>query len=75
MTVTATKIIEEIKHLTPAEQTEIIQFAFKLAKMRPLAAAELNRLAKRMVASDDPVEVEKLKSAISRGFYGEEEHA
>ena len=73
--VTTTRIIEEIKHLSPAEQAEVIQFAFTLAKTRPLAATELNALARRLVESDDPAEVERLKSAIARGFYGEEQPA
>jgi hypothetical protein len=30
---TATKVIEEIKHLPPAEQSQVIQFAFELARM------------------------------------------
>jgi len=36
-----------------------------------LTATELNDLTKRMVDSGDPAEIERLKSAISRGFYGE----
>jgi hypothetical protein len=72
--VTANTIIEEIKQLPPAEQAEVIQFALKLACERPLTAKELNELARRMVESDDPAEVERLKSAIARGFYGEVAH-
>ena len=30
----------------------------------------LSALARRMVESDDPAEVEKLKSALTHGFYG-----
>jgi len=73
--VTANTIIEEIKQLPPAEQAEVIQFALKLARERSLTAKELNELARRMVESDDPAGVEKLKSAITRGFYGEARHA
>jgi hypothetical protein len=68
---TATKVIEEIKHLPPAEQSQVIQFAFELARTRQLLGKELSALAQRMVDSDDPAEVEKLKSALARGFRGE----
>jgi hypothetical protein len=64
------QVIEEIKHLPPAEQAEVIQFAFQLARTRPLTADELTSLAQRMVDSDDPAEVERLKTSIASGFYG-----
>jgi hypothetical protein len=67
---TATKVIEEIKHLPPAEQSQVIQFAFELARTRQLLGKELSALAQRMVDSDDPAEIEKLKSALAREFYG-----
>jgi hypothetical protein len=67
---TATKVIEEIKHLPPAEQSQVIQFDFELARTRQLLGKELSTLAQRMVDSDDPAEVEKLKTALARGFYG-----
>ena len=72
---TSAAIIEEIKQLSPTGQAEIIQFAMALAKERPLTALELTNLARRMVESTDPAEVEKLKSALARGFYGEVPHA
>ncbi len=67
---TATAVIEEIKHLPPGEQSRVIQFALELARTRRLAGNELAALAQRMVESDDPAEVEKLKSALTHGFYG-----
>jgi hypothetical protein len=67
---TATAVIEEIKHLTPGEQSRVIQFAVELARTRRLAGSELSALAQRMVESDDLAEVEKLKSALADGFYG-----
>ena len=67
---TATAVIEEIKHLTPAEQSQVIQFAVELARSRQLAGKELSALAQRMVDSDGPAEVEKIKSALAHGFYG-----
>jgi hypothetical protein len=68
---TAAKVIEEIDDLSPDEQAKVIQHAFELARTRQLNGAELGRLAQRMVDSDDPAEVERLKSALTRGFYGE----
>jgi hypothetical protein len=67
---TATAVIEEIKHLSPGEQSRVIQFALELARTRQLAGNELSALAQRMAESDDPAEVEKLKSALAHGFYG-----
>ena len=67
----AAQVIEEIKHLTPTEQAEVIQFAIKLARTRQLAAGELTSLAKRLAESQDPGEVERLKTSITSGFYGD----
>jgi hypothetical protein len=66
----ATDVIQEIKQLPAAEQVEVIEFALQLARTRPLTAGELTSLARRMVESDDPAEVERLKTSIARGFYG-----
>ena len=68
---TATNVIEEIKHLPRAEQSRVIQFAIELARKRQLPGKNLSALAQRMADSDDPAEVEKLKSELTSGFYGE----
>jgi hypothetical protein len=68
---TAATVIEEIKHLAPNEQAEVIQFAVELARSRQLAAQELGELADRLAESTDPAEIIRLKSAMTRGFYGE----
>jgi isocitrate/isopropylmalate dehydrogenase len=68
---TAINVIEEIKHLPRVEQSRVIQFAFELARKRQLPGKKLSTLAQRMVDSDDPAEVKKLNSEITRGFYGE----
>ena len=68
---TAAKVIDEILHLPREEQSRVLQFAFDLARKRQLSGNELSALAQRMVDTDDPVEVEKLKSEIMRGFYGD----
>ena len=68
---TAAKVIEEIKHLSPGEQAEVIQFAVGLARNRQLSGQELGELAERLAESKDPAEILRLKSAMTRGFYGE----
>lgn len=75
MLMSAAKVIEEIKDLTPEQQVEVIRFAFHLARTRPLTGEELSRLATRMVESNDPGEVQRIKTAITRGFYGEDPDA
>jgi hypothetical protein len=66
----AADVIQEIKQLPAAEQAEVIKFTLQLARTRPLTAGELTSLAQRMAESDDPAEVERLKTSIARGFYG-----
>ena len=68
---TAAKVIDEIKQLPPDEQAEVIQFAFALSRSRQLTAEELGALADRLAKADDPAEIARLKSAMTRGFYGE----
>jgi isocitrate/isopropylmalate dehydrogenase len=68
---TATAVIEEIKHLPRAEQSRVLQFAFDLARERQLTGEELGGLVQRMVDSKDPAEIKKLREEIHRGFYGE----
>ena len=68
---TATAVIEEIQQMPPEEQSRVIRFAIELARKRHLSGKELTALAQRMVESDDPAEIEKLKSALTRGFYGD----
>jgi len=67
---TSAAIIEEIKQLSPAEQVEVIQFTSELARKRQLTATELGEMAGRLAESDDPAEIVRLKSAMTRGFYG-----
>jgi isocitrate/isopropylmalate dehydrogenase len=68
---TAAEVIEEIMHLPREEQSRVLEFAFELARERQLSGKELSALAQRMVDSNDPAEVERLKAEITRGFYGE----
>jgi hypothetical protein len=67
----ASRIIEELDSLPPEEQAKVIQHAFELARHRQLSADELGDLAERLAASSDPAEIIRLKSAMTRGFYGE----
>ena len=68
-------MIEDIKHLSPAEQAEVIRFAFQLARKRQLTGEELGELANQMVGAKDPVVASQLREDIVRGFYGSETHA
>ncbi len=68
---TAAKVIEEIDELPPDEQAKVIQHAFQLARQRQLSADELGQMAERLAESNDPAEIIRLKSALTRGFYGE----
>jgi hypothetical protein len=67
---TAAKVIEALDDLPPQDQIKVIQHALELARTRQLSGDELGKLAQRMVDSDDPLEVERLKAVITRGFYG-----
>jgi len=68
---TATNVIEEIRHLPRAEQSRVIQFAFELARERQLSGAQLSELAQRLPEAQDAAEAQDLRAKIHRGFYGE----
>ncbi len=69
--VSATQVIQDIQHLTPTEQAEVIQFAYRLDAERMLSGKELVELAKRMIEASDPVEKMKIRDELTRGFYGD----
>ena len=71
LNMTATAVIDEIKQLSPAEQSRVIRFAVELARERQLSGEKLSELAQRMADSENPAEVQKLREEIHRGFYGE----
>ena len=71
----AIDVIEEIKHLSSAEQSRVIQFAYELARERQLSGDKLGELARCMVEAKDPAEADRLQKEIVRGFYGDEPHA
>jgi hypothetical protein len=68
---TAAQVIEEMDGLPPDEQARVVHHALELARRRQLSADELGDLAERLAASNDPAEIIRLKSAMTRGFYGE----
>jgi fructose 1,6-bisphosphatase len=68
---TAAEVIDELDELPPEEQKKVIQHAFELARRRQLSADELGELAGRLASTDDPAEIIRLRSAMTRGFYGE----
>ncbi len=68
---TAAKVIEEILHLPREEQSRVLEFVLDLKRKRQFSGKELSALAQQMVDSDDAAEVERLKSEITRGFYGD----
>jgi hypothetical protein len=67
---TTQEVIEQIKHLSPAEQAEVIRFAYQLDAERQLTGRELSALAKRMVETSDAAEAVLVREAIGHGFYG-----
>src|SRR5438132_757026 len=42
----AAEVINELKHLQPGEQAEVIQFALELARQRQLSGKELGEIAR-----------------------------
>ena len=68
---TATAVIKEIMQLPREEQSQVLQFAFELARERQLPGQQLSELAERLANSSDPAEAGQIRSEIPRGFYGE----
>lgn len=67
---TPATILDGIKQLSPGEQSEKIRFTSELARKRQLTAKQLGELADRLAESDDPEEIVRLKTVMTRGFYG-----
>ena len=66
----AAEVISELQHLPPAEQAEVIRYAYHLDADRQLSGRELAELARRMVEAADPAEALRWRDAVLRGFYG-----
>ena len=71
----AAAIIDEIKHLSPPEQEQAVEFARTLETRRPWSGKKLTEYEKKMVETNDPVEAQRLKEQIIAGFYGDESDA
>lgn len=68
---TATEIIEEIKHLTPSDQVAVTDFVLELTgRSTPLSGERLEELATRLADAAGEGEGKRLKAEIHRGFYG-----
>ena len=72
---TPTQIMQEIKNLKHDDQATIVEFAYKLDAERQLSGKEIASLAKRMVATTDPLEKARIREQITRGFYGAQANA
>ncbi len=71
----AAAIIDEIKHLPPAEQKQVVEFARTLETRHPWSGQKLTEYEKKMVETNDPVEAQRLKEQIIAGFYGDDSDA
>ena len=71
----ALEIIQEIRRLPPGEREKIRVFVSENLEEGQLSSQELGELTRRMVQAEDPVEDERLKEEIVRGFYGNAPHA
>ena len=67
---TTNQIIEEIKHLSPREQAEVIRFTYRLDAERRFSGQDVSALSKRFVDTADPAEAMLACGTIVRGFYG-----
>jgi hypothetical protein len=62
--------------LTVMQQLKVKPMTPRMKKSAArLTPRQLRRLAERMVASNDPAEVARLKRELERGFYGDSAHA
>lgn len=69
---TATEIIDEIKHLPPEERARVESYFSEQAReARQLSGDELGRMAEQLIESGDPVQKAALREKISKGFYGD----
>jgi hypothetical protein len=71
---TSAQIISEIKRLPAADQTEVLDFALRLAEERRLPGAELALLATQLVDADSPAAASQVREKLRRGFYGADPH-
>jgi len=61
------EIIDEIRHLSPEEQDELLQH---MQKLRPWSPDELTAAAVKLAEERDPARATVIKEQIANGFYG-----
>ncbi len=71
----AAAIIDEIRHLPPPEQEQVVEFVQTLKTRHPWSGEKLTEYERKMVAATDPAEARRLKEQIIAGFYGDEADA
>ena len=71
----AIEIIDEIRHLPPSEQQQVVEFVHTLEKSRYWSGEKLTEYSKRMVETNDPAEAQRLKEQIVAGFFADEPDA
>ncbi|MCX6981221.1 MAG: hypothetical protein NTV08_10780 [Verrucomicrobia bacterium] len=67
----AAAIIDEIRHLPPPEQKQVVEFVQTLAMRHPWSGEKLTEYEKKMVETHDPAEAQRLKEQIVAGFFGD----
>lgn len=67
---TATQIMHEIDRLPPGEQAKVLRHAKQLDEVHQLSPDELGVLVDQFVEATDPSDVERLRKALTKGFYG-----
>ena len=71
----AAAIIDEIRHLPPPEQKQVVEFVQTLETPRPWSGEKLTECEKKMVETTDAAEAQRLKEQIIAGFYGDDSNA
>jgi len=67
---TAAQVIDQIKALPPNGREEVLRFTRTLEVGHMLTGAELEVLAEKLAATNDPEEASRLKEELTAGFYG-----
>jgi hypothetical protein len=70
--VNAVEIIDEIKHLPPAEKAQVIRYVQTLEAKAPWTAGQLTEAATLLATERDASRAQSLKKEIAKGFYGED---
>ncbi|MGH8048777.1 MAG: hypothetical protein ACREKL_16170 [Chthoniobacterales bacterium] len=64
---TVVELIDEIRHLSPSEQSELRRH---LLTLKPWSPEELTAAAQKLADAEDPAETAVIKEQIATGFYG-----